>query len=427
MRDFPSEGNSYIVKYLEDVVIISESEAACDKMIADYKLGNTIASSTTARYRYFGELPNSVSERFVGSDKSFSKAVYQGRLMETYTGIPIPEKTKELSASVNLSCGFDIKDFAVLPGNGNVVVLGKKGEIACFIEKKLAWKKKVDDPILGSISLIDLHYNGEMYIHLGTTNNILLWDLKGNNATGFPIELTEEATSPSKFYRWSERSYFLVGNTQNKLLQFDAKGRELDAFSIDQPIRKPIDIWVSQKRLFAGLAADNLQFTMFEMKKRRALRAFEILPGAQPVKVPNQIFRFSITDGALVRMDQKGRRDIIDAYPEGKLVRVSSNNALAVQMGNNLQLLNDQGIAFTSINLPFVDISDIFMHTSNSGKTYITIIDGLENNVYLYGTDGSQLGSKALEGQTRVHIQTVNNSKSITTVVDQFVIQYIED
>ncbi|MCR9172680.1 MAG: hypothetical protein NXI10_09325 [bacterium] len=426
MNGFPSEGGSYVVKYLEDLVVFSESESACDKMIADYKLGNTIASSTSIRYRYFGELPRAVSERFVGKEQSYSKSVYQGRLMETYTGIPVPESSKELSASVNLSCGFDIKDFVVLPGQGNVVVLGTNGEVACFTKKKLAWKKQINDKILGSLSIIDLHYNGENYVHLNTTDQLYLWDLKGNNATGFPVQIDDEITTPSKFYRWRERSYFLVGTAANKLLQFDAKGRELDVYRIGHPIQKPIDIWVSQQRLFAGLASNTVQFTMFEIEKRRALRSFEILPGSKPVKVPNQLFRFSITDNMLVRMDQKGRRTEIDRYPEGKLLHVG-DKAMAVQTGKTLHLLNEEGVGFGQITLPFSDIADIYITTPASGKTYICLIDALENNVYLYGTDGSQLSNKALEGQTRVHLQTLGNSKCITTVVDQFVIQYIED
>lgn len=426
MKGFPKEGNSYVVKYLEDLVVFSESEAACDKMIADYKLGNTIASSTKIRYRYFGELPKAVSERFVGEERSYSKSVYQGRLMETYTGIPVPESTKELSASVNLSCGFDIKDVAVLPGKGNVVVLGTQGEIACFTNKKLAWKKKIDDKILGSVSLVDLHYNGEMYVHLTTSNQLYLWDLKGQDATGFPVNVDQEITAPSKFYRWRERSYFLVGTADNKVQQISAKGGELDIFKVDHAIQQPIDIWVSQKRLFAGFASNNSLFTMYEVDKRRALRNFEILPGAKPVKVPNQLFRFSITKNALIRMNQKGIQDKIDSYPEGKLLFISKS-AMAIQTGNTVSLLNEEGIGFGEITLPFSDIADINITTLESGKTYVCLIDALENNVYLYGTDGSQLSTKALEGQTRVHLQTVGNSKCITTVVDQFVIQYIED
>jgi hypothetical protein len=425
-KNFPSKGKEYIIKYLEDAVVISESESACNKMIADYKLGNTIASSTSTRYRFFGALPKAVSERFISEDLSYSKSVYKGRLMETYAGTSIAESTKEMNPTVNLSCGFDIADFSVLPGIGNVAVLGKKGEIACFKDQKLAWRNQIDGNIKGSIEVIDLNYNNEWYILIGTESKIHLFNMEGEEASGFPIVLDLDITTPPKFYRWRERSYFLIGTADKKLRQFDAKGRELDIMKIDHNITQPIDIWASQQRLFAGLVSKSLEFTMYEVEKRRPLRSFNILPGSLPIKVPNQLYRFSVSENTLVLMNQKGQQTQIDSYANGLLIPTHSDAVLAILTQNTLHLLNNQGIGFGQIALPFSDIEDIFVSTEASGKTYICVIDGLENNVYLYGTDGKQLHKGALEGQTRVHVQTVKALKCITTVVDQFVIQYIE-
>jgi len=169
---------------------------------------------------------------------------------------------------------------------------------------------------------------------------------------------------------------------------------------------------------------------MFEIEKRKALRSFEILPRSTTIKTSNQLFRYAITTDKLMRIDQKGRRDAIDTYPNGEIISIADENAtttIVVKTGNRIQLLNEEGVSFGEIQLSFNEVEDIYIQTTNSGKTYICIIDGLENNVYLYGTDGSKLGAKALEGQTKVHFQNVGSSNCITTVVDQFVIQYIED
>lgn len=428
-KDFPSEGKSYTIKYLEDLVVIAEKTSTCDKILADYKLGNTIASSTTDRYRYYGELPRSVSERFVSSEKSYSKAVYQGKLMETHTGISDPVEPKQLSATVNMSCGFDISDFEVLPGKGNVVALGKDGDLACFSKGQLKWKKKLPEKAIGGIQIIDLHYNGEKYVLVNTSSKIYLWSLNGKEASGFPIAMESSAVNQVKFYRWRERSYFLIASEDKKVFKYDSKGREHDVFKSEHDIKDQIDIWVSQNRLFAGFTG-NSQFTMFEVDKRRALRSFEILPLSYPVKFPNQLFRYAITDGKLIRMDQKSNRENLDKYPNGKILKViddKSTSIIVVQSGNQLQLLNEQGIGFSQINLPFSEIADVFVKTNDSGKTYVCVIDGLENNVYLFGTDGSRLNTKALEGQTEVSFHTIGDTNCITTVVDQFVIQYIED
>lgn len=427
-QDFPSKGKSYTVKYLEDLVVIAEKTSTCDKIIADYKLGNTIASSVNDRYKYYGELPKAVSERSVGGSNNYSKSVYKGKIMETHTGVAAPETPKELSASVNLSCGFDIADFVVFEGKGNVCAVGRNGEIALFKNKQLVWKKQLEGKLVGKLQAIDLHDNGELFVLASTTSKIYLWSASGTAATGFPISLETTATNRATFYRWQEKSYFLIADESNKVSQFDAKGRELDVFKSKHEITAPIDIWVSQKRLFAGFASAT-QFTMFELGKRRELRTFDISAGSVSMKVSNQLFHFAIENGHLVRTDQKATKDKLDAYPNGKIINVvqdRNSQTMALQVGNTIKLLNTQGIAFGNIPIPFNQVEDISLYTNNSGKTFVCLIDGLENNVYLYSTDGKKLNTKALEGQTKVHFQTIGATNCISTVVDQFVIQYIE-
>lgn len=427
-QDFPSKGKSYTVKYLEDLVVIAEKTSTCDKIIADYKLGNTIASSVNDRYKYYGELPKAVSERSVGDGDNYSKSVYKGKIMETHTGLAVSEEPRELSASVNLSCGFDIADFVVFEGKGNVCAVGRNGEIALFKNKQLVWKKQLEGKLIGKLQAIDLHDNGEMFVLANTTSKLYLWSASGAAATGFPIALETNASNRATFYRWKEKSYFLVADESNKVTQFDAKGRELDVFKAKHEIIAPIDIWVSQKRLFAGFASST-KFTMFELGKRRELRTFDISSGSVAMKVSNQLFHFAIENGNLFRTDQKAVKDKLDAYPNGKIVKVAqdrNNQTMVLQVGNAVKLLNTQGIAFGNIPISFNQVEDVFVHTNNSGKTFVCIIDGLENDVYLFSTDGTKLNTKALEGQTKVHFQNVGTTNCISTVVDQFVIQYIE-
>ena len=65
--------------------------------------------------------------------------------------------------------------------------------------------------------------------------------------------------------------------------------------------------------------------------------------------------------------------------------------------------------------------------SSNNGKTIVSIIDGLENNVYLYETTGSLLIKRPFEGETKVDVESTGAGLKITTVVGDFVIQYLEN
>jgi hypothetical protein len=92
--NFPAENQSYYVKYLQDLVVIAQSEETCDQLIADHKVGNTIALNSDTRNRLYADLPRSVSERKVTSESRISKAVYKGYLLETRFGKSTPERRR---------------------------------------------------------------------------------------------------------------------------------------------------------------------------------------------------------------------------------------------------------------------------------------------------------------------------------------------
>lgn len=429
IKGFPSQNSMYTIKYLEDAVVISESAALCDQVIADYRLGNTIALDKTIRTQVFGQLPKAVSERMISSEMSYTKMVYSGRLMETHTGHSEMVVQPKIASSISMSCGFDIADFAVLPGSGNIIALGAKGEILGFRNQKTAWKSNIKDKAIGEIQLIDLHGTGENFVLLNTKDEIHLWNLSGHYETGFPIKLESEATNQVKFYRWKEKGYFLIADENQKVSQFDAKGRELNIISTGLDIKRRIDVWSSQRHLFAGFASSSL-FKMYDIEKRTMHREFPISTGSFSLKVPNQLFQFGLTNNLLVKFDQKGIRTDFETYSRAKLHGLqmdNSNAVIIVQSANKIRLINSEGIPFGEINLPFNEVEDVHIFTNDSGKTLVGVIDGLENNVYLYGTDGQKVVNKSLEGQSKIRLGSTNNQKQITTIVDQFVIQYFED
>ena len=428
-RDFPSAGSSYFIKYLEDLIVISESENTCDKVVADFKLGNTIALNKIVRNKVFGSLPQSVSERIVTKDQFYSRSVYRGQLLETQMGVQRAVTiTKTEKESVALNCSFDILDFDVLEKDGNVVALGTHGEIARFKNGKMAWSKRLESKPIGGIQLIDLHQSGEKNILLNTTDKIYLWNLDGEEISGFPINLDSEAITQVKFYRWHDKSYFLVANDNNEVMHYDARGRELNAIKTNIRISRTIDVWSSQQKLFAGFA-NKESFVMYDLDNGKIYREFQLTVLGMSAKVSNELFQFGFEGDRLVKINQKGLKFDYKTFNHPKLIRILSDTkspTLIVQSANEIHLLNIDGIAFSEISLPFNEVADVFIETSNSGKTTVAIIDGLENNVYLYALDGVRLTNREIEGQTKVLVRSNGNNRIITTVVDKFIVQYFE-
>ncbi|MDG1331392.1 MAG: hypothetical protein P8P74_03635 [Crocinitomicaceae bacterium] len=425
---FPSSGRTYFVKYLEDLVVLSQKEEICDQFIADYKLGKTISQNRSSQKRVFGDLPQSVSERYITADVRLSKAVYNGYLLETRFGKP-ELKVESRDESIAMTCKFDIIDFKTFKDPGEVVALGSKGEINYFKKGKLAWNKTLESKVLGEIQVIELHGGGAQHVLVNSEDAIYLWDLNGNAAPGFPIELEASAINEVKFYRWKDKSYFLITNEETLTLKFDSEGRELSVLKSDViPVRK-IDVWASQGRLFYGFASAT-EFDMFEEAIDKSLRTFSIPKNSQPVKTPNQLFHYGFIDGRFCQIDQKGSKTAFEKYESGKLHPIdgqSKNPTLIVQSRNNIHLINQNGIEIGKLRMPFNEIESVSFFNLNSGKTVVSIIDGLENNVYLYNIAGAELTENSLEGKSQVHVSAYGEGFIVTTVVDNYVIQYFEN
>ena len=425
---FPSKGKGYYVKYLEDVVVISEKETVCDQLIADYKLGSTLALNGAMRQTIYGRLPKSVSERKIDSENTYSKSVYASYLLETHLIEAQTDRKQSTQETTALACNFDIQDFAVLSGTGNVVVLGKKGEIVLFRNGKQSWKKTISSNAIGGIQIIDLHDNGENHVLINTEDEILAWNLAGDVITGFPIKLEDEATNQVKFYRWKGNSFFIVAS-ENKAYQFDAKGRELMVFKTDLKVTERINVWASQGNLFAGLRSSE-SFSMLSFGNKKVYRTFDIPKNAFPGKIPNQLIHFACQDGNFSKTDQKGTLTKLHTYPNGKMLRVqeSKNNpTILLQSTNDVHILNQEGVPFGKIRLPFNEVGDIFYYSSNTGKTRIAVLDGLENNVYLYKLNGEFASQQPMEGSRKLELSETSDGLILTTIVDQFVVQYIEN
>ncbi len=425
---FPKAGTSYFVNYLEDLVVIAAREEVCAQFIADHKLGNTISLDAKAQKRTYEDLPQAVSERYVSNDTRFSKAVYNGYLLETRFG-KLEAQTQTRDESMAMTCNFAIVDFQVFEGKGNVVALGKNGEVAYFQNGKEKWRKKMESAPKGKLQLIELHGGGEQHILVNSEDEIYLWKLNGEAPSGFPVKLDEAANNEVKFYRWKEKSYFLVATNQNKVYQFDSEGRELTLFKSTIPVVEKIEVWSSQSKLFFGFRSTT-RFEMFDVAKKSSMRTFEVPVGSKTVKIPNELMHYGMNGNTFVRFDQKGTRTDFQNYAKSKLLTIqedTKNPTIIISGSSELHFLNQQGIEFGKLRIPFSEIEDAHYSINNSGKSIVSVIDGLENNVYLYDMAGTMLTDRSYEGKTKVRVTSIGSSLLITTVVDNYIIQYFEN
>ncbi|MGB0914743.1 MAG: hypothetical protein ACPGVI_01670, partial [Crocinitomicaceae bacterium] len=428
-QSFPSANNSYFIKYVDDMVVISESEAICDLIIADFKLGNTLAIKKGANQKIYANLPKAVSERYINNDIQYSKAVYKNRILETQLGATATEETAIEKETISHNCEFDIQDFATYDNASSVVILGKNGQIVSIKNGNKVWKHQLNEKSIGNIQIIDPLDNGSNYTLINTTTEIQLLDESGKNASGFPIKIDSELTNEVKFYRWKGKSYFFAANAEKEVMHFDSKGRELNIFPTDIMVTRKIDVWASNRMLFAGLA-NNTEFRMVKVENYKKHREFTLPTTSLSAKIPNELLQFGMDNKTLFKIDQQGTRHNFASFDRGILkdvIDINKNPVIIIQNGNEINLLNTEGIPFSSIKVPFNEIDFVTLNSTSPNNSIVGIIDGLENNVYFYTTDGKRIIQKPIEGQTKVSLEQNKDEYVITTVLDQFIIQYFEN
>lgn len=425
---FPSKEGTYQIDYLEDLVVISETRAVIDQLLADTKLGKTISSNEILRNRLYENLPHLVSERFVNSEKAFSKAIYNGHVLVAKTNQVNSANPIVQKKSFSMNVAARIMDFDVLTGDGNVACSDQNNNLTLFLNGIKEWTTNLPAKI-EHLQALDIYANEDQQICAQTYNQIFLFNKQGQNVGSYPVKLDQEITSKVTFYRWKGSGYFVFGTSDGKAHVYDMQGREIRVFNIGISATRQVDAWASQSRLFFGFANES-SFYMYDADKRKMHRNFTIEGGCLSGRVPNEIFQYGLKNDRLFRIDQKGTKAQLLTIPQGNILKVfdeNKNPLLVVKSANEIKLINAEGIQIGSVQLPFNEVADVDIAFTNNGKTLLSVIDGLENNVYLYRVGGDVLLVKPLEGQQKVDFKTSGSNKKITTIVDQFIVQYFEN
>lgn len=424
----------FYIKTMDDFVVASTSQSVCEQVIADYKLGNTVAMKQGTVF--YLDLPKKVSERFISKSWVYSNSIYRNKLLQTKLRPKIKLSTENLDENateptntISLFTGGTVQSFKVFKGKGNVVSLTNDGQLTFFSGGKVSWKKNIGKNPIGEIQLIDFKGNGEEQILCTVEHQIHLLDKGGNELVGFPIPLEVKATNEVTSYKWNGTYFFTVANDKQQLVFFDSKGQKVKSFKTGlSSVKDKIDVWVSNSILLAS-AKDENQCVLYNINENKEHRRFGIENESFSVKNGNELFQFSIKNNQLLSVDQKGGRKKVATYNVGKILAVLNEKGtqiIVVQTKNDLHFLNNQGVESKSIHLPFSELDYVSIFKNPDGTSFVSIIDGLENNVLIYSLNGELIKKEAIDGSKAAYLTWDNSAEMIiSTVVDGYVIQYI--
>ncbi|MDP4683627.1 MAG: hypothetical protein NWS40_02950 [Crocinitomicaceae bacterium] len=430
-KSFPNvSGSGFYAFSMDDFVVLSTDKETCEKIVAEYKLGNTLSQNPDRLEEIFAGLPERVSERFASSASKFSKTVYKSQLFQTIlpsSKEKLADETVKPKESVTMKMGQTIQDFIVLNGNGNIITITKNGNVAAFTNGKRNWERNLGSSAIGTIEEANL--NGQNYFVFTTKNGIHLIDQQGNSPSGFPFIINDsEFTTIASNYTWKNKSYFVIPDSKGNLQQIDFSGRKTNTLKTGlSDIQTPIDVWVSKRKLYFGVRNSAI-FKMYDADSRREFRSFSILENSTSAKIENELIQFAISNSELIRFDQKGNKNTLKGNWKNFNLQGTTgdlNNNLIVYSTGVLKLIDPAGNVVTIINSNAKEIDNVSVNTMANGKTIICIVDGLENDVYLHGLNGQLFVNQSFDGTGKSVVTDVaNGNYLLTTIVDDFIVQY---
>ncbi len=417
--------NGLHVYLMNNYVVISHDENKCVEIVTQNKLGNTLNTDHNALSNIYAELPALVSQRIVNAKEKYSKTVYKNRLLETHIQGMNANETKTSSTSNNsltINVDANIKDFFAFNGSGNVAVATATNELIYYNGGNLQWVKNLGSKLVGHIGYLE-----QLQTLLVTCEKgIHLIDKSGNYAVGNEVKISNNPIQQAVSFEWKNKMYFAFPDATGNINVYASNGSMVYRFATGiEKVTAPFDIWVSQSKLFVGVRGEN-QFKMFDLERQAEHRSFSINKGSVGVIESNEIGIFCSGSNGLSRFDQKGVETAIQPPTNGKLFRSyygCSHPLIAAGRPDGVTLLDATGFTIGNIKKDFNQIeyaSGVILNNSY----YILAIDGIENNVYLYHSNGRMVSDDSFEGSLKGQLNLLDGELILTTVVDKYLIQY---
>jgi hypothetical protein len=421
---------SYFVKTIDNIAIFSQQEEVLDVLLKEIELGKTWLYNEDDLNLYRQNLPKAASYRSFSKLINKSLSVLGDKIVETR----VKYKSEKLTLNTDLeylsiSISGKIKDFESFSGKGNIVCLTEEGNIVGIENGIKTWKRDMEDRPIGEFQV--LKTKDKEYLVVTGSKSIHIIDRYGKYLDGYPIKRTKsDFTCPSNAF--INKGQILVGviSSTNGLLIFNSVGKlskEINLKDINGIVN--LDFFTVGGKLHVVLK-NTEKILIYNIDETKIVKQIENANSSILVDVANSSLISCSKSSRLCNVkypggDGEGDSDIssdviiTSQIIDSVLYTISLSGNQAFISKNGKEVLFEKDFANSRI------ISgDILKNTFK--EIYFTVVDGMENGVYLYDEKGRMYVKGKIEGTKKVSLnQSSGYSVLVTTIIDGYIIQYL--
>ena len=436
---FANFNNKEKILLFKDYLVFSNNEQTLKQFINDNLNKNTLKSNSSfnrlfssissfntlnnnyfsgSNYNFFNEL-NLLNSKNDFTENSFQLVQDNGII---HFNAVISKDTNE-DENLKISKLFDVEideeiimyphfvknhvtknlDIVVQDTKNNLYLISKDG--------KVIWKKKINQPILGQISQIDIYKNGRLQLIFNTKNKIYVLDRNGNNVKQFPKTFNDPITQPLAVFDYdNNKNYRLLVTQGSELLMYDKNGKKVSGFKY----KKSSNNITSKPKHFRILNKDFIVFKIGNKMKILNRKGRERINVNDDINFSNQnVFEYNdklistTTDQKLVQIDVNGVIDL------SSLKNLSLNSD-----GSNLVVLDENSIKLSPniASIPFGNYGSPQLSNINK-NLLITLYDKQNKKSYLFNKNLILDTSFPVYSLIPMEIGDMNRDKKVELII----------
>ena len=414
-----STGRKLYLAQFEEFGVLSYDKPYFDAILTEINLGTTLSMDSKKMELLFRDLPLQVSMRVVDSNRCLSKTHIGDQTIETVVtrkSIISSDNLKDVKDYFSLNPGEKILQFGCFDERGNAIVYTELGNLHGYSNGLKKWTQKLSEmPV--SIELSD----NRKYLLINLSNEALVYQKNGSLLLRIPKSPT---VSPKIItFKGVELAFTVNSNT---FIEYQLNGKISKQIVLPQEITD-ISYFKDLKNDQIILLAENGYFS-YDLKTKKQLKKSERNDTWSIIGSNENHCLVSLKGNSFTWFDPLMNQLHSMAMTNFKvhdIIRTNRGNALLVSNGNLVQAILMNGQLLWKQNFRVKEINKIVAGVNAKGNTIIGMLDGIQNELFVFDENGSNLIQNSIHAEDDIKITTFGSEGySITTFLGTYLIQY---
>ena len=436
-----SEVQHYVI--LDDYVVFAGTVNVLKQVISNYQNG-TVFSKSPIFEEHFSHLSDEASLLWVGNSEQLNSTL--GTLLKTTESLSLGsyqfsalqlinddgfahinsliKKSKKRAQQNTISEEFHLtldaeimmapyfvtnhrnkqKDIVVQDIQNQLYLISNSG--------KVLWKKRLQGPILGKITQVDLYKNGRLQLAFATPNRVYVLDRNGNDVGAFPMKFNHPITQPLSVFDYdNNKNYRFLVTQKDVLLMFDKRAKSVKGFKYKRTgdiLKQPRHFRVANKDFIVFATKDKMMAL-----NRRGGQRLNITESIQfsdnPIFLHKKQFTTTNTKGELVQVNQRG---IVSRQALG----LDNNHSIDATSRTLTSLSNNElKVKQNRFELEFGDYTkpQIFYLQD---KIYVATTDKQSQKVYLFDSNAKLQSNFPVYSTSHIDLTNMDTDRNLEFV-----------